>query len=182
MGPWPPPLIDRWRSRIRWTPMRTQVRCPWVLPGSSSDYRFTSVSAPSRRRRWQPTPVPLPGESHGWRSLVGCRHGVAQRRTRLSDLAAAQVVSRNPVLPWARASRHKESGLTHVHCQGGPPPHSEGLKLSFTCWVTSLFCLQIQPGILGQLYIECRQIWKGGRHTNQNHSNTFGGGLPSSHF
>ena len=25
-----------------------------------------------RRRRWHPTPVLLPGESHGWRSLVGC--------------------------------------------------------------------------------------------------------------
>ena len=24
-----------------------------------------------RRRRWQPTPVLLPGESHGWRRLVG---------------------------------------------------------------------------------------------------------------
>ena len=24
-----------------------------------------------RRRQWQPTPVLLPGESHGWRSLVG---------------------------------------------------------------------------------------------------------------
>ena len=23
------------------------------------------------RRKWQPTPVLLPGESHGWRSLVG---------------------------------------------------------------------------------------------------------------
>ena len=25
-----------------------------------------------RRRQWQPTPVLLPGKSHGWRSLVGC--------------------------------------------------------------------------------------------------------------
>ena len=25
------------------------------------------------RRTWQPTPVFLPGESHGQRSLVGCR-------------------------------------------------------------------------------------------------------------
>ena len=25
-----------------------------------------------RRRRWHPTPVLLPGKSHGWRSLVGC--------------------------------------------------------------------------------------------------------------
>ena len=24
------------------------------------------------RRKWQPTPVFLPGKSHGWRSLVGC--------------------------------------------------------------------------------------------------------------
>ena len=24
------------------------------------------------RRKWQPTPVFLPGESHGWRSQVGC--------------------------------------------------------------------------------------------------------------
>ena len=26
----------------------------------------------SRRRQWHPTPVLLPGESHGWRSLVAC--------------------------------------------------------------------------------------------------------------
>ena len=25
-----------------------------------------------RRRQWQPTPVLLPGKSHGWRNLVGC--------------------------------------------------------------------------------------------------------------
>ena len=29
-------------------------------------------SALVRRRRWHPTPVLLPGKSHGWRSLVGC--------------------------------------------------------------------------------------------------------------
>ena len=33
------------------------------------------------RRKWQPTPVFLPGESHGWRSLVGYR--VAKSWTRL---------------------------------------------------------------------------------------------------
>ena len=25
-----------------------------------------------RRRHWRPTPILLPGKSHGWRSLVGC--------------------------------------------------------------------------------------------------------------
>ena len=38
------------------------------------------------RRKWQPTPVFLPGESHGQRSLVGYTvHGVTKSRTRLSD-------------------------------------------------------------------------------------------------
>ena len=34
---------------------------------------FLIVTVPVyRRRQWHPTPVLLPGESHGWRSLVGC--------------------------------------------------------------------------------------------------------------
>ena len=32
----------------------------------------TSHCLQSWKRQWQPTPVLLPGESHGWRSLVGC--------------------------------------------------------------------------------------------------------------
>ena len=35
-----------------------------------SDFTFTFMHW---RRKWQPTPVFLPGESQGWRSLVGCR-------------------------------------------------------------------------------------------------------------
>ena len=31
-----------------------------------------AVQILNRRRHWQPTPVLLPGKSHGWRSLVGC--------------------------------------------------------------------------------------------------------------
>ena len=34
------------------------------------------------RRQWHPTPVLLPGKSHGWRSLVGCS---PWGRSRLSD-------------------------------------------------------------------------------------------------
>ena len=38
------------------------------------------------RRKWQPTPVCLPGESHGQRSLAGCVvHGVTKSQTWLSD-------------------------------------------------------------------------------------------------
>ena len=50
-------------------------------PGEKLKQKFTthrswrylaSLEGP-RRRQWQPTPVLLPGKSHGWRSLVGCR-------------------------------------------------------------------------------------------------------------
>ena len=39
------------------------------------------------RKKWQPTPVFLPGESQGQGSLVGCRLGVTQSRTRLKWLS-----------------------------------------------------------------------------------------------
>ena len=40
----------------------------WALERTS----FSSCCTRARRRRWHPTPVLLPGKSHGWRSLVGC--------------------------------------------------------------------------------------------------------------
>ena len=33
---------------------------------------YSNCLRQQRRRRWHPTPVLLPGKSHGWRSLVGC--------------------------------------------------------------------------------------------------------------
>ena len=38
---------------------------------SWSLWGFGSFPSASWRRQWQPTPVLLPGKSHGWRSLVG---------------------------------------------------------------------------------------------------------------
>ena len=32
---------------------------------------MTNLDSVLWRRKWQPTPVLLPGKSHGWRSLVG---------------------------------------------------------------------------------------------------------------
>ena len=40
------------------------------------------------RRKWQPTPVFLPGESQGWGSLVGCRLWSSAESTRLSDFTS----------------------------------------------------------------------------------------------
>ena len=44
------------------------VLSAWHRPGAS----FLFIYSPHRRRQWHPTPVLLPGKSHGWRSLEGC--------------------------------------------------------------------------------------------------------------
>ena len=48
-----------------------------ILLSSTNTSLLRNSSQPAtgpqqQRRQWQPTPVLLPGKSHGWRSLVGC--------------------------------------------------------------------------------------------------------------
>ena len=58
------------------------------------------------RRKWQSTPVFLPGESQGWGSLVAAVYGVTQSQTRLKWLSSSNssfyVVS-DSVTPWTIA-------------------------------------------------------------------------------
>ena len=61
------------------------------LRASAGDVRDVgSVSGLGRRfpwrRKWQPTPVFVPGKSHGQRSLGTTVHGVTESRTRLKSL------------------------------------------------------------------------------------------------
>ena len=44
--------------------------CVQLLFVSCSFFAFCCLRR--RRRQWHPTPVPLPGKSHGRRSLIGC--------------------------------------------------------------------------------------------------------------
>ena len=44
----------------------------WTFVGKVMSLLFNMLSRLVRRRQWHPTPVLLPGKSHGWRSLVGC--------------------------------------------------------------------------------------------------------------
>ena len=48
--------------------MPNSIPDPWHLPSSSS----FPLANKDWRRQWHPTPVLLPGKSHGRRSLVGC--------------------------------------------------------------------------------------------------------------
>ena len=78
------------------------------LPVKEAVRRFWSSQG---RWAWQPTPVLLPGESHGHRSLVGYIRGVAKSRTRRSDSS----VTGSP-------------GSEQVRRPPGTPP-GEGLRL-----------------------------------------------------
>ena len=67
------------------------------------------------RRKWQPTPLFLPGESQGGGSLVGCVYGVAQSRTQLKRLSSINLL-------WNRSCHlNVEDGLV--------PPQHTGLVL-----------------------------------------------------
>ena len=50
------------------------------------------------RRKWQPTPVFLPGESHGQRNLAGCSPWGRKSRTRLSDFVLTWLNAVHPTL------------------------------------------------------------------------------------
>ena len=69
------------------------------------------------RRQWQPTPVLLPGKSHGWRSLAV--HGVARSRTRLRDFTFTfhfhalekEMATHSSVLAWRIPGMAEPGGL-----------------------------------------------------------------------
>ena len=60
------------------------------------------------RRQWHPTPVLLPGKSHGLRAWWAVVHGVAKSRTRLSDFTCTlpfhalekEMATHSSVLAW----------------------------------------------------------------------------------
>ena len=73
-----------------------------------------------RRRQWHPTPVLLPGKSHGQRSLVGYTvHGVAEGWTRLSDFTFTfhfhalekEMATHSSVLAWRIPGTGEPGGL-----------------------------------------------------------------------
>ena len=58
--------------RMDWLDLAVQGTLKSLLQHHSSKASILWHSAFFWRRQWQPTPVLLPGGSHGWRSLVGC--------------------------------------------------------------------------------------------------------------
>ena len=71
------------------------------------------------RRKWQPTPVFLPRESYGQRSLGAAVHRVAQSRTRLSDFTFTfhfhalekEMATHSSILAWRIPGTEEPDGL-----------------------------------------------------------------------
>ena len=81
--------------------------------------RFFTTSTTWRRRQWHPTPVLLPGKSHGWRSLVGCSPWGCESRTWLSDFTFTfhfhalekKMATHSSVLAWRIPGTGEPCGL-----------------------------------------------------------------------
>ena len=95
-------------------------------PANAGDAVLIPGTIP-RRRKWQSTPVFLPGESHGQRSLVGCIQSMGSQRVRHdSNWRCTHVVcevrkfSLNPAL-----SLTMSHCASHITCLN-PFPHKTG--------------------------------------------------------
>ena len=71
------------------------------------------------RRQWHPTPVLLPGKSHGRRAWWAVVHGVAKSRTRMGDFtftfhfhsSEKEMATHSSVLAWRIPGTEEPSGL-----------------------------------------------------------------------
>ena len=65
---------------------------------------------------WQPTPVLLPGKSHGWKSLVGCEETRIERDTRTPVfIAALFIIARTWKQPRCPSADEWIRKLWYIH-------------------------------------------------------------------
>ena len=78
-----------------------------------------NVKEKAMRRHWHPTPVLLPGKSHGRRSLVGCSPWGHYNQTQLSDFTFTfhfhaleeEMATHSSVLVWRIPGTGEPGGL-----------------------------------------------------------------------
>ena len=80
-------------------------------PAGLSDFTFTFMRW---RRKWQPSPVFLPGESQGQGAWWAAIYGVTQSRTRVKRLSS----SSSSVLAWRIPWTEETRGLQYIGLQG----------------------------------------------------------------
>ena len=114
-----------------WWSSDKESTCQWVPPlvwRDSTCHRATGPASHNywgpcnERRKWQPTPVFLPGESQGWRSLVGCCLWGRRVRHDWSDLACMHVLEKemathSSILAWRIQGTEEPGGLLSMGSQ-----------------------------------------------------------------
>ena len=125
-----------------------------------------------RRRQWDPTPILLPGKSHGRWSLVGCSPRVAKSRTRLSDFTFTvhfhalekEMATHSSVLAWRIPGTGEPGGLPSMGSHRVGHDWSDlVLALAIICYVlgitlrtlqrlTHLIIVVVQPPSCVQLF------------------------------
>ena len=93
------------------------------------------------RRKWQPTPVFLPGESQGWGAWLAAIYGIVQSRTRLKRLSSSSSSSGQTDTPWKSVSlsvllskgRRSFLAMCSQHRIGSWPAAMTGLGSWVTC-------------------------------------------------
>ena len=86
------------------------------------------------RRKWQPTPVFLPGESQGQQSLVGCRlWGHTELDTTEATAAAAAAGKLLHQLHILKVPASNAGDLGSIPGLGRPPGEGNGNPLQCSC-------------------------------------------------
>ena len=91
-----------------------QLELPVLYSSFLLTIYFAHGSVYRRRRRWHPTPVLLPGESHGRRSLVGCSpwgHDWATSLSLFTFMHWRRKWQPTPVFAWRIPGREEPGGL-----------------------------------------------------------------------
>ena len=97
------------------------------------------------RRQWQPTPVLLPGKSHGWRSLVGCSPWGREELDTTEQLTFAfhfhalekEMATHSSILAWRIPGTAEPRGLPSMgsHRDGHHWSDFAGAAACINCWM-----------------------------------------------
>ena len=108
-----------------WTSGSSQFMYCWSLTCRILSIALLACKMSARRRQWHPTPIFLPGESHGRRSLVGCSPWGHKSQTRLSDFTFTfhfhalekEMATHSSVLVWRIPGMAEPGGLPSMGLQ-----------------------------------------------------------------
>ena len=107
-------------------------------PASAGDMRCRfdpQVRKIPWRRAWQPTPVFLPGESHGQRSLAGYSPWGRKQSDMTEGLNSSRAESRGAASRWACWGSRASTHMVPMHAQVQPctPALTKPLTSGYAC-------------------------------------------------